>query len=228
MKSILFQQLFVVFSPYPKIVLLRRRYCELFAGLVFCTSVTAPQYFVIQVLTGDESRYIRRVEERTLLAGFAPEEARLWWPRRRMYIRRKGKRIKTLTALFPGYLFLETRDLSPHLYQTVRRTEGFVRFLPDNRDITPLDAESHRLIRHFLSHGEVLQESRVYFDENNRIVVKEGPLKGLEGHIVKVDRRKRRAKVKLDLYEESFQIDLAFETMEPTLNQPEPVHEVAR
>jgi transcriptional antiterminator NusG len=193
--------------------------------LVFCIFVTAPQFFVIQVLTGEESRYIRRVEGRAFLAGFSPDDTRLWWPRRRLFIRRRGKRLKTLTSLFPGYLFLETRDLSAQLYQTIRRTEGFVRFLPDNQEIVPLDSESHRLIRHFLSHGEVLQESRVYFDENNRIIVKEGPLKGLEGHIVKVDRRKRRAKVKLDLYEESFQIDLAFETMEPTLNQPNKVAE---
>ena len=56
--------------------------------------------------------------------------------------------------------------------------------------------------------------SKVYFDENSRIVVLLGPLKGLEGKIVKVDKRKRRAKVKLDIYEDSFFIDLAFDVIE--------------
>ena len=32
--------------------------------------------------------------------------------------------------------------------------------------------------------------SMVHFDENERIVVDEEPLKGLEGSIIKVDRRK--------------------------------------
>jgi transcriptional antiterminator NusG len=34
---------------------------------------------------------------------------------------------------------------------------------------------------------------------------------GLEGYIVKVDRRKKRARVKLSLYQNSFAIDFAFE-----------------
>jgi transcriptional antiterminator NusG len=36
---------------------------------------------------------------------------------------------------------------------------------------------------------------------------------GLEGSIIKVDKRKGRAKIKLDLYNDSFSIDLAFEVI---------------
>jgi transcriptional antiterminator NusG len=64
--------------------------------------------------------------------------------------------------------------------------------------------------------GPVAGISKVYFDQNSRIVVVEGPLAGLEGNIIKVDKRKRRAKVKLDVYDDSFAIDLAFETLEPS------------
>jgi transcriptional antiterminator NusG len=53
----------------------------------------------------------------------------------------------------------------------------------------------------------------VYFNENSRIVVVEGPLVGLEGRIIKVDKRKGRAKISLDLYNDSFAIDLAFEVI---------------
>lgn len=55
------------------------------------------------------------------------------------------------------------------------------------------------------------EKSKVYFNEEDRIVVSEGPLKGLEGRIIKVDKRKGRAKIKLDFYDNSFAIDLAFE-----------------
>ncbi len=41
-----------------------------------------------------------------------------------------------------------------------------------------------------------------------------GPLKELEGKIVKVDRRKGRAKVKLDMFEHAFLIDFGFEALE--------------
>jgi len=64
----------------------------------------------------------------------------------------------------------------------------------------------------------------VYFNEDSRIVVVEGPLMGLEGRIVKVDRRKGRAKIMLDLYNDSFSIDLAFEV----IGALEPVRKEAR
>jgi transcriptional antiterminator NusG len=59
----------------------------------------------------------------------------------------------------------------------------------------------------------------VYFDRNSRIVVLEGPLMGLEGKIIKVDKRKGRAKIKLDLYDNSFSCDLAFEVIGTLENQ---------
>ena len=52
------------------------------------------------------------------------------------------------------------------------------------------------------------------FDENRRIRVVSGPLQGLEGRIVKVDRRKGRARVRLDIYADAFEIDLGFEILE--------------
>ena len=130
-------------------------------------------------------------------------------------VKKKGRHRPSLAPMFPGYVFLESDLVSAPLFRAVRGTTGFVRFLKTNTDIRPLSEDDAALIKHFLSFGEIVEESRVTFDENNRIVVKDGPLKGLEGLIVKVDRRKGRAKVKLDMYENSFLIDLGFEIMAP-------------
>ena len=98
----------------------------------------------------------------------------------------------------------------------MRKTDGFFRFLPDNHNITPLEERDRALLLHFLSYGEIVETSEVYFDENSRIQVFKGPMKGLEGRVVKVDRRKKRAKVKLVLYEQYFLIDFGFEVLIPT------------
>ena len=165
-------------------------------------------------MTGEEPRFIRRAEQQLLLRGYTGDAYRLWWPRRKLTIRRRGRKKPSLAPLFPGYLFMQAREIEADVYRDLKRTEGFVRFLPDNRNIEPLGAEGLELIRHFLSFGEVVEQSRVTFDVNNRIVVREGPLSGMEGRIVKVDRRKGRAKVRLDLYSDSFLVDLGFEIME--------------
>jgi transcriptional antiterminator NusG len=54
----------------------------------------------------------------------------------------------------------------------------------------------------------------VSFDAERRIRVISGPLKTLEGRIIKVDRRKGRARVRLELYEDAFLIDFGFDAIE--------------
>jgi transcriptional antiterminator NusG len=72
------------------------------------------------------------------------------------------------------------------------------------------------ILNRLLRYGHVVGKSVAEFDENNRIRILEGPLKGLEGLIVKVDRRKGRAKVKLDLYDEAHLVDFGFTSLEMT------------
>jgi len=168
-------------------------------------------YYVIQVQTRKEDKYLH------LAANIIEEnQVHLLWPRRNLRIRRRGIWKKYLAPIFPGYLFIESEKISPELYSQIKRIPGFLRFLKDNHNIEPLAKRDQELLTHFLSFGEVVDRSKVFFDENKRIRVLQGPLKGLEGKIVKVNRRKGRARVELDLYEESFLIDFGFELLEPT------------
>ena len=123
--------------------------------------------------------------------------------------------------VFPGYVFLELAEGENILdYQwAFRRTKGFYRFLRSNQDITPLQNRDLALVLHFIREvGPLAGISKVVFDENSRIAVISGPMSGLEGRIVKVDKRKRRAKIKLDLYGDFFCIDLAFEVLVKSKN----------
>jgi transcriptional antiterminator NusG len=167
------------------------------------------QYYTIHVLTTFEDDFARRLQP-TLGQG------RLIVPKKMLPIRRGGTTIQRLLPVFPGYIFIESEDILAelHEYWTIRRTPGFIRFLRQSSAPTPLSERDVQLLRRFMSFGEFADTSKVSFDENDRIVVLEGPLKGLEGQIIKVNRRKGRAKVLLDMYGESFPIDLGFEVVE--------------
>ena len=136
------------------------------------------------------------------------------WLRRSLRIRKRGEWVETIAPIFPGYLFVEAQEISPELFMQVKRIPGFFRFLQSNENIEPLSDSDKKLLSHFLSFGQVVDKSVVYFDECKRIRVVSGPLKELEGKIVKVDRRKGRAKVKLDMFEDSFLIDFGFEALD--------------
>jgi len=168
-------------------------------------------YYAIQVKTRAENKFIK------LFKSLHPEITfPVYFPQRRLDIRKNGKIKPSLSAIFPGYIFVEAdgdEEISACRWD-FRRTEGFYRFLESNQNITPLKDRDLELVLHFIKNaGPVAGRSRVYFNENSRIVVVEGPLKGLEGRIIKVDRRKGRARITLDLYNDSFAIDLAFEVI---------------
>ena len=166
-------------------------------------------FFVIQVRTGKEQQYIRQAEK-----VLQPPDQRLFWPRRSLRIRRQGKWKNSVAAIFPGYLFLQIDSISPPLYGALKRISGFLRFLKDNQHIEALNTRDQEILLHFISYGEIVQRSRVYFDQDNRIRVISGPLKGMEGRVVKVDRRKGRARIRLEMYEDAFLIDFGFDSLE--------------
>jgi len=169
-------------------------------------------YYAIQVRTRLEEKYINLFRSRN------PDiSLPIHFPRRYLDIRKNGKVRPSTPAVFPGYIFIEAESDEEILAVKwkFRRTDGFMRFLKTNKEITALGSKDLEIVLHFINNpGSIAGKSKVYFTENARIIVAEGPLSGLEGKIVKVDRRKRRAKIKLDLYNDSFTIDLAFEVIE--------------
>ncbi|MDR3124087.1 MAG: antiterminator LoaP [Treponema sp.] len=169
------------------------------------------KYYAIQVKTRGEEKYLK------LFYALHPDIAvKTYFPKREIDIRRRQKIYRSITGIFPGYIFIELDEGEDMLnYQwAFRSTEGFYRFLKSNQNICALQDRDLEVVMHFIRNvGPLAGKSKVYFDENSRIVVTEGPLVGLEGKIVKVDKRKGRAKIKLDLYDDSFSIDLAFEVI---------------
>ncbi|MCL1928759.1 MAG: antiterminator LoaP [Treponema sp.] len=178
-------------------------------------------YYAIQVKTRGEEKYIRLFRA---LNSDCPIE--IYFPKRTVPIRRKGVMVQSTPAVFPGYIFLECGvEILRHYHWQFRRTDGFFRFLKSNQNIQPLAGKDLETVLHFIKKaGPLAGISQVYFDINSRIVVIDGPLAGLEGNIVKVDKRKKRAKIKLDLYDDSFTIDLGYELIEKAVEKPKKKH----
>jgi len=167
---------------------------------------------VVQVASGKEHLFIRQCIKENILT--ADE---LMFPERELFIRRKGKRIKECKALFGGYVFLLTENFTDKLIGQIKKLPGFIHFLFTNRDIRTLPSAESQLLLSLVRKRSIIGISKVTFDEGGKIKVLSGPMKDHEGLIVKVDKRKGRAKVRLSLYEKSFLIDFGFEALEKQL-----------
>ena len=158
--------------------------------------------YAIQVRTGSEEAFVKYMNNKNNFGLY-----KFHCPKRELKERKQGKLIAVSKPVFSSYVFLETNKLTHYDYFNQPYT---IRFLPSNENIKPLVNKDLEIIKYFLNSKGVL---KVKYDENDRIVILEGALKGYEGQIEKVDRRKGRAKIRLDLYDDSFTIDLAFEVM---------------
>ena len=167
------------------------------------------QYYVFRVFTGKEKKYLEFASR--LLKDFT---GRIIWPRRSLEIKKQGIKSEKISSLYPGYLIWETSEVVKKDVNQLRKIPLFLKFLRNNNDIIPLVSKEREVFRQMILYGDIVGKSNVYFDDENRIKVLSGPLKLLEGDIVKVDKRKKRAKVRLTLHGKSILIDLAFEVME--------------
>ena len=149
------------------------------------------EYYAIQVWTGKEDEFVERLGLQSLSV-FS-----IFVPKRAVNIRRRGKIKREEKPIFPGYVFIgvDSDTLGIEDRWVIRSTNYFMRTLPDTKTPQPVKEQDRRILSHFMSFGKVADVSRVTFDDNDRILVADGPLKGLEGHIVRVDKRDRKSVV---------------------------------
>ena len=169
-------------------------------------------YYIIQVATGREQNFIDSLQN------LAPELAQAHnfiYLTRELYIRRQGKTLRELQPVFPSYIIMQTTGaVETKTLQALKSLPDFYHFLKSNTEITPLAGNDLAVIEHFLGLGPRIGPSLVRFDENERIVVIEGPLKGIEGSIIKVDRRKQRARIQVEFAGGVHTMDLSFDGIE--------------
>ena len=166
-------------------------------------------FFAIQVVSGREDAYIEFFSKQR------PDQA-LYNIKKTIRSRKKGKPTLVTSCLFPGYLFFQYHEdgISPELLSNFRKTKYFIRVLPGTDNINPLSDRDASIIRQLVAFGGEIGSSLVAFDENNRITVIQGPMMGMEGRIIKVDRRKKRAKVRLEMNDSPISFYFYFEETE--------------
>ncbi len=142
--------------------------------------------YVIYVVCGREDNIIRHLRESGYTA-YAPKTV--------IIQRKNGVCYHIPQLLFPGYIFIDVKKISPDAYYKIRGLNGVGYFL--NRD-DPLPEAEAAYIKELCKDGEI-GISKGFLD-NGRLVITEGFLKRHENRIVKYSRRQHRATVELTLY----------------------------
>jgi len=123
--------------------------------------------------------------------------------------KRKDRKKKINTPLFPGYLFVETPVLDNETKLKILKTAGVVRILGKKENAEPLPVSDDKIdaIRRFVgSKEEVFTLQYPQLGEAARII--DGPFAGVEGVVVSRDVEKELFVVSIDLMQRSVAIKL--------------------
>ena len=163
-------------------------------------------WYVIQTIVRKENKIRDKIEKLKI------EELQTLLPLRKLSIRRKGKYFWDLRPLFPGYFFINI-TLHPGDIKRITRLDGVVKILANSRNPKPVPEEDMKLILSMINHEGLIPESKVFY-ENDRVVVKAGPLMDMEGRIIAVDKRKKRIKIRLPFFNTFKDVQFSFEVVE--------------
>ncbi len=144
--------------------------------------------YVIQVVGGKEQHVCDLVNK--LLSDGIKE---CFIPRREVMRRVEGSWISIRETLFPGYLFVETDNIQ-HVMERLARITAFTRLLGvSDEKVIPLSQDEVAWLTALMKPLDKVVEMSVGVIEGDQVIVTDGPLKGHEALISKIDRHKRLA-----------------------------------
>ena len=158
-------------------------------------------WYVIQVPTGQEEQIIEEAKKYEVTE-FLTE---LFTPRWENQKKIQGEWKELTGVIFPGYLFVITE--TP---EALKRIPRLTKLLGTGEKWTPLSEEDIFLLELLSGRERILRMSRGY-QKDGRIYVMEGPLKGLEHLISRIDRHKRTAWLRVKLLGEERQLRAGLE-----------------
>ncbi len=166
-------------------------------------------WFVLYVRTGKEEKIVN-------LINLAGGDFHAFIPKKKQRYRKQGIITIIDEILFKGYVFVESnldiQEFSIYVSNNIKLSSGFIKLLgnkiePEYVSVYP---EERKVLEQFTNKEKVIEFS-VGFIEGDQVIITEGPLKGYESQIKKIDRHKRKAEVEIQLFNQIQRISVPCE-----------------
>lgn len=171
-------------------------------------SRTDTSWYALFVVTGEEEKVKERLQFK-----LKHSDLRILVPKRKMRERKNGIWESRIRTLFPGYVLLNGH-LDVDEYYSIKGTPGLIKILKDKSKLLEIDEQEIHIINRLMCNNEIIGPSSIYTD-GGKVIVIDGPLLGMEGLIESIDKRKGRAKVRVNFIGESRLVELSVSMVQP-------------
>jgi transcriptional antiterminator NusG len=121
--------------------------------------------------------------EQKVHTGLCGKSLEAFLPKIQVMSRRKDRRKMIMVPLIPGYVFVRS-TLAPEEYHRIIQTVGVVRMVSFKGKPVPADEQEISSLM-ILDGTDRTVQNRSYMQKGDRVMIMEGPLKGLEGFYVR-------------------------------------------
>jgi transcription termination/antitermination protein NusG len=142
-------------------------------------------------------------------SGLIKKKITTFLPEIELWSKRKDRKKKIFSPLFPGYLFAETLSLDNEIKLAILKTAGVVRILGKKENSEPIPVPDNKIeaIRRLVNtKTEIFTMQFPQDGEPARIM--DGPFAGIEGTVVSSDVEKELFVISIDLMQRSVAIKL--------------------
>ncbi len=144
--------------------------------------------------------------ENKVYNGFISKSIRAFLPRVQVMSRRKDRRKKIMVPMLPGYIFVNVR-MDPYTYWDIIKTVGVVRIV--NFKGIPVPAKEEEISNLMILDGtDRTVQNRSYMRRGDRVMIMEGPFKGLVGIYVRHKNKADRVVINIELLNRSMEVEL--------------------
>jgi transcriptional antiterminator NusG len=144
--------------------------------------------------------------ENKVYAGISGKSIEVFLPKVQVMSRRRDRRKKILIPLLPGYVFVRFK-MDPESYWEIIKTVGVVRMVGVRGSPTPArDEEIDSLM--ILNGTDRTVHNRAYMKTGDRVIIMEGPLKGLVGFYLRHKGQSEKVVVSVELLQRSLAVEI--------------------
>ncbi|MFZ0942349.1 MAG: UpxY family transcription antiterminator [Syntrophobacteraceae bacterium] len=172
----------------------------------FCQTPPDKEWYALYVQVNHEKEVAKRLEQK---------EVGCFLPLMETWSKRRDRRKKIQLPMFPGYVFVHVL-LDSYVQLTVVKTPGALSLLHNSQgplSIPPYQVENLRTIVNSIQPLEI----HPYLRQGDWVHVVRGPLAGCIGILDRLDPKKGRLIVSVDIIKKSVSVELDLEDVEPAI-----------
>ena len=162
------------------------------------------KWHALFVPTGQEE-YIKETLEKVL-----ENQLEFMIPKRILKERKAGKWHKVKRNLFPGYILVKG-NITTETYYKIKNTPVAAKLLKNEEGPQEIEQSELEVLNILIENEDGDIGISKAYRENEKVIITSGPLAGLEGNIQSIDKRKGRAKVKIDFLGETRTVQLGID-----------------